>query len=306
MSKKLQGAVLLAACVAAALPSFARTPLNDAAQALLSPEGNLRFVTYGETELAPVKIFRDASRTYIQLSKETSQRVDALEVTPLGYRRLQTHYSPPYLVVGGFTASLALSYPGRPLVFIEFAPEALRQPATPAELALRVQERAQQLLQQQTKLEATEREVYDKARAERARAEQSEQAAQRERAAAEQAKAQARAQQQEVQAQKAQLDAEREAIAKRPPQRSFDVYRADGTLRDVLTRWARNDGLDLQWSAPDDKFHNPEVGADGPVDAKTLKDAMQKLLQAFQTNGLELQATFYSDGIVEITKKGEK
>lgn len=305
--------MLLAACLAAAFPSHARTPLGDAAQALLSPEGNLRFVTYGETDLAPVKIFRDASRTYIQLGKQTGQRVDALEVTGLGYRRLPTHYTPPYLVVGGFTPTLALSYPGRPLVFIEFAPEALRQPASPAELTLRMQERTQMLLQQQTRLEAAERDVYDRARAERARAEDSAKSAQQQLAAAQQARADARAEQQqfeaqrtEVQQQKAQLAAERDALAKRPPQRAFDVYRADGTLKDVLTRWARNDGLDLQWSAPDDQAHNPQVGADGPVDAKNLKEAMHKLLQAFRSDGLALQATFYSDGIVEITHKDEK
>jgi hypothetical protein len=329
MSKKEKGrAMLIVACLAVAWSgtTYARTPLGDAAQALINPSDSLRFVTYGETELAPAKIFRDTTRTYIQLGKETSQRVDVLEVTPIGYRRLPAHYSAPYLVIAGFVPSLALSYPGRNLVFVEFAPEALRQPASEAELALRMQERSQALLQRQTRLETAERDVYDRARNERARTEESATVAQQRLAAADQAIEQARVERakamadmaqaeedrRQAQADRRQAEAERNAAAaardavSRRPARAFDVYRTDGQLRNVLTRWARNDGLDLVWEAPDDERHNPEVAADGPVDATTLKEAMKKLLEAFRGNGVELQATFYSDGIVEISKKGER
>lgn len=303
MKRRFQGVWLLLACLAT-LPAYPRTPLTDAAQALINPEGNLRFVSYGETDLSPVKIFRDASRTYIQLNKETGQRVDAMEVTPLGYRQLPATYSSPYLIVQGFPPSLALRYPGRPLVFIEFAPEALRQPASPAELALRMQERSNALLQQQTRLETAERDVYGKAREERARAEETERAAQQALADAQATKAQAKSELERAEAEKKAAQAEREALAKRSPQRAFDVYRADGHLKDVLTRWSRNDGLDLEWTAPNDAANNPEVAADGPIAAKTLKEAMQKLLEAFKGSGVQLQATFFSNGIVEIARKG--
>jgi len=306
--RKAQGAMLLAvACLAAyPLESNARTPLNAASQALISPEGNLRFVAYGETSLAPIRIFRDDQRTYIQLGKETGQRVDVYEVTSIGYRRIPSTVSESFLAFQGFASSLALSYPGRNLVFIEFAPEAMRQPASAAEMAVRMQDRSQALLAQQTRLDLTEQDVSQRARAEKSRADEAIRNAEQQRAAAEQAARHARADLEKATAERSALAAERTAWASRPPQRAFDVYRADGQLKNVLTRWARNDGLDLVWSAPEDPRHNPEVEKDGPVDAATLKDAMQKLLGAFARNGVQLRATFFNDGIVEITQREKK
>jgi hypothetical protein len=136
------------------------------------------------------------------------------------------------------------------------------------------------------------------------RAEETQRAAQQALADAQAAKAQARADLDRAAAEKQAAQTEREAQAKLPPQRAFDVYRADGHLKDVLTRWARNEGLDLEWTAPDDAANNPEVAADGPIAAKTIKEAMHKLLEAFQDGGVQLQATFYSNGFVEIAKKG--
>src|SRR5438132_14293333 len=112
------GAVLWLCCAASAAQT--RGAISDAALALVNAKPPLRFTAYGETDLAPVKVFRDAQRTYIQLRADPGQRVEALEVTSIGYRRLPAAYEPPYLVLGGFVASLALSYPGRKLVFVEF------------------------------------------------------------------------------------------------------------------------------------------------------------------------------------------
>jgi hypothetical protein len=49
---------------------------------------------------------------------------------------------------------------------------------------------------------------------------------------------------------------------------------------------------------------NPEVSQEGPVDAASLKDAIFRLLNAFRGKDLKLQASFYTNGIVEITNEG--
>jgi len=303
----------------AAGPAGARTPLDEAALALINSKPELRFTVYGETDLAPVRIFRDEKRTYIELPQRPNQRVDALEVTPVGYRRLPTAFESPYLVVGGFAPSMAISYPGRKLLFIEFGAETVRQPVSDAELAIRVRERATALLDQQTKVEAQQRAIGDLEEAEKQRtaervrlAQQQEAKAREEQAKAQRAARDAEERQARAAAEEARIQseprrveprrAEVEQQAEQQASRAFMVYRKDKNLKGVLARWAGNEGLELQWSATDDEAHNPDVSSEGPVKAASFKDAVQTLLEAFRTKDLKLTAVFYSDGTVDITE----
>lgn len=264
--------------------AWARTPLTQAAFALLPSQAQLRFTTFGEEAMAPVRIFRDAQRTYIEIRQDVGQKLDVLEVTPIGYRRIPSTFEPPYIVIQGFATSLAIQYPGKPLVFVELGAEAIRQPADPLETELRMRERAGALLERQTQLDAAELAFARKTQTERAKTEHAlrDAQAQQARAAQELAAAQANA-------------------AK--PRRAYDVFKVDQTLRGVLTRWAANDGLQLEWSAPHSDKWNPPVAADGPVQASDIKDAIQKILLAFTSRDVALQATFFNNNVVEISQK---
>ena len=270
--------------LAVATSNMARTPLTQAALALLPAQAQLRFTAFGEEALAPVRIFRDAQRTYIEVREHDGQKLGVLEVTPVGYRRIPSSFEAPYIVIQGFATSLAIQYPGKALVFVELGAEAIRQPADPLETELRMRERAGALLERQTRLEAAEQAFARKTQTERAKTEDVLRDALAQRALA------------------AQEHAAMQANAAKP-RRAYDVFKVDQTLKGVLTRWAANDGLQLEWSAPQSDKWNPSVTADGPVQATDIKDAIQKILLAFASRDVGLQATFFNNSVVEISQK---
>lgn len=294
-------ALIAASAIATGTTSHAKTPLTEAALSLTRDQQQLRFVTYGDDDLAPAKIWRDKHRTYIQVKNDSGQKLEVLEVTPIGYRRIPSAVEPPYIVIQGFAPSLAIQYPGRKLVFVEFGSESIKQPASPQETEIRMRERASALLDKQTQLDTAARTAAEQINVERNRLE----AAQRETAqaliAAQQAKAAATEAQAVASAAVAATAAQKAALTN--TKRAYDVFTVDQNLKGVLSRWAANDGLHLEWNAPENGKWNPPVAANGPVQATDIKDAIRKILLAFASKEVELQAVFYNNGVVEISQK---
>ena len=267
----------------------------DPITALTAPRQEIRFTAYGETELAPKKVFADKKRTYVQLAADFGQRIEAFEVTAIGYRRMPSKLESPFLVVEGQAASMALAYPGRPLVFLEFSGDSIAAPASAAELAIRMRERANQLLEAQTRVRQQEDESEREQQRKAAALEQ-------ERKAIEVRNRQLQEQRQQAEAQQAALEQQRKEIAALgKPVKLFEVLKADGSLRGVLTRWAANEGLTLEWSASESL--DAAIAENGAVDAKSFREAMTKVLDAFRSDGKNLVAVIYSNNVVEIKQE---
>lgn len=83
------------------------------------------------------------------------------------------------------------------------------------------------------------------------------------------------------------------------PSAGFDFKTADQNVSVAIKRWAAATGYQVVWEAP--LGADAPVTGDGALQAKSMRDALEKLMSGLQKRGYDIGAVVYSNRVIRFT-----